>query len=530
MKAIFAFLLLGLTTLVAEPLIIPKPQQMQYNPNGEFVLKNGATWSAPRAFGNEIMYLTQTLQKNAGIKLRRGKRNADIVIQPVKAEELGDEGYRLLITPKQIQIQARRPAGAFYAIQTILQMMPAEIVKPAGLNGPIKLPLVKIQDKPRFSWRALLLDEGRYFKGKEAVLSILDQMAALKMNIFHWHLTEDQGWRIEIKKYPKLTEIGSKRRDSQIGGWNSEARSGVPHEGFYTQKEIIEIVRYAMQRHITIVPEIGMPGHAQAAIASYPILGTDPDPNVEVSTIFGKMPEVYNPAKESTYQILSDILDEVCRLFPGPVIHTGGDEVRFDKWKASKEVQAMMKEKNLKTMADVQIYFTNRMSKIIEEKGRRMMGWNEIMGDDLHGFLQGGQTADAATLSKTAIVQFWKGGKDLALKAIRKGHDVVNSYHSSTYLDYGHGLDVAYAFDPIFEGLEPEFHDKVLGFGTQMWGEWIPTRDNMEHRIYPRLAAYGEIGWTELENKNYDDFIKRVQTYRKRWDLLGIKYNGGQIK
>jgi hexosaminidase len=369
------------------------------------------------------------------------------------------------------------------------------------------------------------LREARYFKGMKVVKSLLDQMAIHKMNVFHWHLTDDQGWRVEIKKYPRLTEVGSQRKDSQIGFWNSPKRSGKPHAGFYTQGQIKEIVAYAAERHITMVPEIEMPGHASAAAAAYPELSTKRVP-VEVATVFGKHTVSFNPADENVYRILSEILDEIAELFPSEVIHIGGDEVRFDHWKQSDEVKQLMEREGFKSVADVQIYFTNRMSRIIEAKGRRMMGWNEILGDDLHGFLKG-QTRDKAFLSPNAIVHFWKGNADLATRAIRAGYAVVNSWHSYTYLDYSYKqipLSKAYHFDPVFNGLESKYHDKIKGLGCQMWGEWIPKAVHMEWQVYPRLSAYAEVGWTARERKDYEDFQGRMKSQARRWDIQGVGY------
>lgn len=512
-----------------EPAMIPKPQEMEVG-SGTFKINKSITISADKSFSKEARFLAKILKQTANVKISFNKKGS-INFSKVSSKLIKDEGYSLTISPKNINIKASSKAGAFYAVQTILQMLPAEVSANKKVTLPLTLPIVKIKDYPRFAWRAFMLDEARHFKGEKEVKKLLDQMAQLKMNVFHWHLTDDQGWRIEIKKYPKLTTIGSKRKDTQRGGWGNAKRAGEPHEGFYTQKQIREIVNYAAARHITIVPEIGMPGHASAAVAAYPELGTARR-EIEVPVVFGKMYDTYNAADEKVYKILSDILDEVCGLFPSKVIHVGGDEVRFDQWKQSDEVKAMMKREGLKTMADVQIYFTNRMSKIIEKKGRRMMGWNEIMGDDLHGFLRGGQTGSAATLSKDAVIHFWKGSADLATKAIKKGHDVINSWHSYTYLDYGYGsisLGKAYNFDPIIPGLESQYHSAIKGFGCQMWGEWIPTVERMEYQVYPRIAAYAEVGWTELENKSWPAFKKSMIKQEKKWDLVGIKYAKGLV-
>ena len=278
-----------------------------------------------------------------------------------------------------------------------------------------------------------------------------------------------------------------------------------------------------------------MPGHASAAIAAYPELGTKHE-QIQVPTQWGVLPSCYNPADENVYRVLGDILDEVIALFPGEVIHIGGDEVRFDHWQESDEVQALMKREGLKTLADVQIYFTNRISWMIKQKGRRMMGWNEILGEDLHGFLKDGQTAQTAPtgiLSPNTIVHYWKGKKKRSMgdigKALKRGHDLVNSFHRFTYLDYSYGnigLQDAYKFNVIPKKLNPKYHSQILGLGCQMWGERIPTVKRLEFQVYPRIAAYAETGWTQPEQKDFLDFSKRLEAQLQRWDFEGIRYGG----
>jgi len=479
--------------------------------------------------------LTQCLRPGTGYALHvsqgTSQSNSFSLALDAQLKNLGSEGYQLIVGKEDVRIKAFQPAGLFYGIQSFRQLLPAAIVSSSVVSEqPWRIPVCSIRDQPRFAWRAFLLDEARHFKGMAVVKQLLDQMASLKMNVFHWHLTDDQGWRIEIKQYPRLTGVGSKRKDTQVGGWNSPKRSGKPHEGFYTQAQIKEIVQYAKDRHITIMPEIEMPGHASAACSAYPELGTSHEP-IEVPVVFGKLVSCYNAADENVYHMLSAILDEVVSLFDSPVIHIGGDEVRFDHWKQSEQIKALMQREGLKTLADVQIYFTNRMSWIIQNKQRRMMGWNDIMGDDLHGFLKDGQVAQAATLANDTVIHFWKGSPELAKKAINRGHEVVNSWHVYTYLDYNYKsipLKKAYEFDPMFQGLSPEQQSKVLGLGCQMWGEWIPSVTDMERQVYPRIAAYAEVGWTETAHKNFADFQQRMKHQYKRWDRMDIQYQSGQ--
>ena len=442
-------------------------------------------------------------------------------------ENLADEGYELTITEDKILICAKNTTGWFYGTQTLMQLCSynADFSK---YEKQLTLKEVTIKDAPNFKWRAFMLDEARYFKGMEQVKLLLDEMAFLKMNVFHWHLVDDQGWRIEIKKYPKLTEIGSKRKSTQIGPlqWESPIQSAEPHEGFYTQEEIREIINYAKDRHITIVPEIEMPGHSTAAIASYPWLGTSKK-ETEVPIKFGVGKDVFDVTNERTNQFLKDVLEEVMALFPSEVIHIGGDEVKYNHWKSSESVQKYMKEKNLATPADLQVYFTNNISKYLESKGRRMMGWNEIMGHNLHEYQDKNDTKTSQKLAEKSIVHFWKGDVKLAETAARNGYEIVNSLHNFTYLDYTYKnlpLSKAYSFDPIPEKLDEKYHDKIIGLGCQMWGEWIPTNGDMHYKVFPRIAAYAEIGWTAKKRKDFTFFKTALKNLQKRWTAKEIYF------
>ncbi len=521
--------------------IIPRPLEMQVV--GErFQLNQGSAIHAETNFHQEAEYLAQRLRVATGYPLAVNPLSSSssyqsisntVVLVSDSSRELGKEGYSLTVTADRIVIKAGKAAGAFYGIQTLLQMLPAEIFSETRVAGvDWSVPGVRVKDKPRFGWRAYLLDEARWFKGMETVKRLMDQLALHKMNVFHWHLTDDQGWRIEIKRYPGLTKIGSRRKDTQTGGWRSEERTGEPHEGFYTQEQIREIVRYAAVRHITIIPEIEMPGHASAAIAAYPEMGTS-GRVIEVPVTFGKKYDTFNVADERVYTFLENILEEVMTLFPSQVIHIGGDEVRFDHWLASPWIKALMEKENLSGPAQVQLYFTNRMSRFLESKGRRMMGWNEILGDDLHGFIKsagGKEVVDESggrQLAENAVVHFWKGSLALAERAVKDGHDIVNSLHSETYLDYSYediSLETAYNFEPVPSGLDEQYHSHVIGSGCQMWGEWIPTRERLEYQTFPRLSAYAEVGWTVREKRVLQDFLQRLKAHKKRWDIQDIGY------
>jgi hexosaminidase len=459
-------------------------------------------------------YLAVELGKQ-GISTGSG---ANIVLATAdQPNNLGEEGYRLVAKNKSITISANGDRGCFYGIQTLLQMVKGTSV-----------PAVTIEDTPAFGWRAFMLDEARYFHGEIFVKQILDEMARLKMNILHWHLTDDAGWRIEIKKYPKLTEIGAKRKDTEIGTWKSGKTAGEPHSGFYSQEQIKEIVAYAAERNITIVPEFEIPGHASSAIASYTWLGTA-GKEIEVPVTFGRHYDNYDVTKPEVIQFIKDVLTEIFVLFPSEVIHIGGDEVGYKVWEESASVRKYMNEKGLETPADLQIYFTNNISKFIEQNGRRMMGWNEITGRNIHkDFAEKNNDSEAETeLAKNVVVHFWKGDINLINDATQKGYSIVNSLHLNTYLDYSYqdiDLEKAYGFNPVPGDLDKKYHKNIFGLGCQMWSEWTPTNSDVEHQTFPRIAAYAEIGWTNKDNKDYSRFRKSMDNLTLIWDELNITY------
>ncbi|WP_209405022.1 beta-N-acetylhexosaminidase [Pseudozobellia sp. WGM2] len=509
--------------------VVPRPNSISFN-EGSYEISKNVTINASNELKSEALHLAEVLKSGFGVapKIRKNRGDIELIIDVSLFDELGEEGYTMNIDDDGILIEAADASGIFYGIQTFRQLLPPEFEFGESKN-PVILPKLKIVDRPRFSWRTFMLDESRHFKGTATVKKLLDQMALVKMNIFHWHLTDDQGWRIEIKKYPKLTEIGSKRNDTQTAR-KSDLRTGEPHGGYYTQKEIREIIDYAKKRHITIVPEIEMPGHAMAAVASYNWLGTL-GTTKEVSETFGKMDDSFDITNPKVVRFLKDVLDEVMKLFPGSVIHIGGDEVNFEPWLKNKSMVSFMKDKDLQSPMDLQISFTNDISNYIDEAGKRMMGWNEIMGHNVHE--DRGHTAVNASekLAPSAIVHFWKGDLELVNRAVEDGYDVVNSNHWDTYLDYTYKrlpLEKSYAFDPVPEGLEEQYHSKIKGLGTQMWSEWVPTVQSMEKQIFPRLAAYSEVGWTVLKQKSFVDFQKALAELKTIWKLEGIEFYENQ--
>ena len=508
--------------------IIPQPQEIIWGEDS-FTVNKQIKIAYLSNYPEIAAILQNQIEQTLGYRLEiiESQKSETDVVEFKLDTKLAKEAYELSISEAGIQITASGKAGWFYGVQSLLQLSFAYTDQEQDVLS-LKIPELLIKDAPRFSWRAFMLDEARYFKGMDQVKMLLNEMAYLKMNVFHWHLVDDQGWRIEIKKYPKLTEIGSTRKSSQVGPlkWNSPIQSAEVHEGFYTQEQIKEIVDYALERHITVVPEIEMPGHSSAAIASYSWLGTAKE-EIDVPIRFGVGKDVYDVGDLKVQQFLTDVLDEVMDLFPSKVIHIGGDEVKYSHWKASESVQAYMKEHGLDTPAELQVYFTNGISQYLQSKGRRMMGWNEIMGHNLHEYQDEADTKSDQELAKETVVHFWKGDVALATVSASNGYEIVNSLHSETYLDYDYKaipLIRAYAFDPVPADLDPEYHDKVIGTGCQMWGEWIPTNGHMHFLTFPRIAAYAEVGWTEKEHKNFDNFESALQHLKRGWEEKGIYY------
>lgn len=477
---------------------------------------------------NEAQHLQKHLSKilSAKIPLVKLAPKNKAVIALTYQKGMQKEAYELNISKHKILIKASKPEGWFYGVQTLIQLIDTHPLK----NKKITLASLTIKDNPRFSWRAFMLDEARHFKGKKHVKSLLDEMAYLKMNTFHWHLTDDAGWRIEIKKYPKLTSVGAYRKSTRVSNgkrWDSKIESGTPHGGFYTHEDIKEIIAYAKKRHINIVPEIEMPGHASAAIAAYPWLSVA-NKQIEVPTRFGVFYDVYNVASPKVYHFIVDVLNEVMALFPSPVIHIGGDEIKYKQWKESKEVQAYMKKNNISSPADLHVFFTNRIAKNITKKGRRMMGWNDIMGKNLHHYQDETENATGEVeLSKNTVVHFWKGDIKLMTAAAREGFELVNSVHTHTYLDYDYGytpITKSYNFNPIPKDLEPKYHSKIIGTGCQMWSEWLPTIGELHYQVFPRIAAYAAVGWERADNRNYERFEIALKPILDRWKNKGIYY------
>ncbi|MCE2766379.1 MAG: beta-N-acetylhexosaminidase, partial [Fimbriimonadaceae bacterium] len=398
-----------LTTLLAFAntiAIIPQPSIVIPQPGG-FDLNAQTVISADKGLANVATRLREYWKTGTGLELPNGSSTSNVIrIKLDSKAKLGEEGYRLTVDPQMVEIVAAKPAGAFYAVQSLRQLLPADSFGNKKSSQKLVVPSVIIEDVPRFSWRGSMLDTGRHFMPKEAIKKYIDTLALHKLNVFHWHLTEDQGWRLEIKKYPKLTSVGSTRSKTMLK-YSPAEYENKPYGGFYTQQDAKEIVKYAAERYVTVVPEIEMPGHSQAAIAAYPELGNTKD-QLEVANKWGVVTHVYNP-ELTTIKFLQDVLDEVMAIFPSKYIHIGGDECPKDEWKASPRVQQLIKERGLKDEHEMQSWFIGQMDKYLASKGRNLIGWDEI--------LEGGLAPGAAVMS-------WRGEAG-GIAAAKAKHNAV---------------------------------------------------------------------------------------------------------
>lgn len=425
---------------------------------------------------------------------------------------LGSEGYKLAVSPSSITIKANQLSGLFYGVQTLRQLFPP---------GVIEIPAVEITDWPRFPWRGIMLDVGRHFFSVDFIKHLLDVMAFHKLNVFHWHLTEDQGWRIAIKKYPKLTRLGSKRSASPIPS-SRDQLDGVPYKGFYSQKQIKEIVSYAASRYITVVPEIEMPGHSVAALASYPELGCTGGP-YHVRNYWGIEDDVYCAGNEQVYGFLEDVLDEVLALFPFNFIHIGGDECPKERWHNCPKCQAVIHTNNLKDEHELQSYFIGLVEKYLNSKNRRIIGWDEI--------LEGGLAPNASVMS-------WRGMEG-GIIAAREGHDVVMTPTKCCYFDYYQSIDVnheppaiggiipletVYSFDPIPPECTADEARHILGSQGNLWTEYISTPEQAEFMLFPRTCALAEVLWSKLEGRYYPEFVQRLGKFTAFLDNMAVNY------
>jgi hexosaminidase len=545
MKSTIATLCLSLLTAAVfaqasnVPAIIPLPQSMELR-DGTFQITAGTHVYRDHDSRATARFLTERLRTSTGFQIEGSRRFFDsaaipgaILLTTQNADtNLGPEGYELTVTTNSVVIRAPAQAGLFYGVQTLFQLLPPEIYSTNQVeNVSWQIPCVEIKDWPRFQWRGFMLDVSRHFFNKSEVETLLDAMAMHKMNVFHWHLTDDHGWRIEIKKYPKLTEVGAWRKEAGFGfdpklttAYGPDGRYG----GFYTQEDIRDVVKFAAARHITIVPEIEMPGHSTAALSAYPQFSCTGGP-FEPSTTAGIFNGIYDPAKEETFQFLADVIAEVAPLFPGKYFHIGGDEVPKDTWHNSADCQALMKREGLKNEEELQSYFVRRIEKIVEANGHSMIGWSEI--------LQGG-------LPQNAAVMDWIGG---AKEAAIAGHDVVMTPTAYCYFDFCQSTNQAaepkaadwggplplnkiYAFEPMPTNVPTELQSFVLGAQGNLWTEQISNFKQAEYMTFPRACALAEVTWSAKDARNWDDFMRRLQVQVRRLDELNINYRHAAVE
>jgi hexosaminidase len=508
--------------------IVPQPVRMTAQP-GQFELTARTVIWTDAGSAPVARQLAGYLAPATGFTFRlqstgNAPARAIVLRRDPTLKDIGPEGYRLDVRPTGIVARAPHAAGLFYAVQTIRQLLPPEIFRDARVDGVRWLmPSISIEDYPRFPWRGGHLDVGRHFMPREFVKKYIDLLALHKLNTFHWHLTEDQGWRLEIDRYPRLTEVGAWRKETLVGRNRTpgEARfDGRPHGGFYTQDDAREIVAYAKARFITVVPEIEMPGHAVAAIAAYPELGVTGEP-VDVATTWGVFSDILN-AEPATITFMQNVLKEVIDIFPGPYIHIGGDEAEKSKWKASARIQARIKALGLKDEHELQSWFIRQMDAFLVAHDRRLVGWDEI--------LEGG-------LAENAVVMSWRGTAG-GVEAARAGHDVVMAPTSHTYFDYAQSkapgepltassylpLETVYAFEPIPAELERQFARHVLGAQGQLWTEYMPTPKHVEYQAFPRMSALAEVVWSPREARNYAAFLERLAPHLERLRVLDVNH------
>lgn len=518
-------------------LLIPKPSSVEIL-DGRFKIDSKTTVTAPMELTSEGEFLANYLSKASDFAIAFNKNEKGIIKLKLDNSLSSDEAYHLIVNYDEVVISGKTPKAVFYGIQTLRQLVST------NYNDEFTIPTTQIYDSPRFGYRGMHLDVSRHFFSTEFIKRYIDLLAMHKMNTFHWHLTEDQGWRIEIKKYPKLTEIGAWRNGTIVGHYPGTENNNEKHGGFYTQEEVKEIVAYAAKQHITIIPEIELPGHSSAAIAAYPFLSCFPEEptiikngmisegskeaqaNGQIKLVqesWGIYNDVYCAGNEETFEFVENVLEEVMTLFPSKFIHIGGDECPKANWKRCPKCQKRKAEEGLADEHELQSYFITRVEKFVNSKGKNIIGWDEI--------LEGG-------LAPNATVMSWRGNTG-GIAASRANHKVIMSPNSHCYFDHYQSEDrdseplaiggflpveKVYAFDPIPEELEEDKHQYILGGQANLWTEYIPTEAQAEYMLLPRLTALSEVLWTAKEDKNYDDFKNRLNDFRAVYDDLGVNY------
>jgi hexosaminidase len=502
---------------------------------GTYTLPKSIAINAPSSANAISDLMAGKLRITTGRVVYFTKNKPSIDLQIINDANLGTEGYTLDINEKGIQLKANANAGLFFGWQTVMQLLPSAVyANSLQANTNWSLPYVSIIDKPRFGWRGMMLDVSRHFFSKEDVKTFIDDMARYKYNRFHWHLTDDQGWRIEIKSLPKLTSVGAWRAERK-GKWMNIATPAIDepktYGGFYTQEDIKEVVAYAKARFIEVIPEVDIPGHSLAMNTAYPFLSTTPNYPFQVNAgdeimdweglnghVTAEIDNSLDPSNETVYEYLDKIFGEIAPLFPFEYIHMGGDENAKNNWEKSANVQALMKKEGLKNQNEVQSYFVRRVQKIINSKGKKMMGWDEI--------LEGGLSGDATVMS-------WRGVKG-GIEAAKQGHQVVMSPNDYNYIDFYQGeltaegkvyrglrMKTTYSFEPVPAGVDPSL---ILGNQANQWSEQIFDMRYAQYMTWPRGLAVAETGWSPKEKKNWISFTKKVESQFEKLDAANVRY------
>ncbi|MEJ5963492.1 beta-N-acetylhexosaminidase [Pedobacter immunditicola] len=526
LNSLIAFLLISSAATAQLPDLIPQPVEMKAGlASNQFTLNsNTIVLTSDTALRKSAAYLTGFIQQHYHLSLdtaiyatNEKRKNVISLIRTASVPPNLNQ-YTLSVVKNAITISAATDEGIFYGVQTLLQLLPVDTTV-----SNYKIAAVDITDYPRFDYRGMHLDVSRHFFDVAFVKKYIDYLAMHKLNYFHWHLTDDHGWRIEIKKYPELTEIGAWRNGTIIGLYPGKGNDGIRYGGYYTQEEIKEVVKYATDRYITVIPEIEMPGHSLPVLAAFPALSTTPAIPKKVAEtwgIFNKFNNVLLPS-EQTFTFLEDVLTEVMELFPSPYIHIGGDECAKIWWKQSAFTQKLIKEKGLKDENGVQSYFIHRIEEFVNSKGKTIIGWDEI--------LDGG-------LAPNAIVMSWRGEKG-GIAAAKQKHKVIMTPENAMYFNHSQfmkddsltankfiPLEVVYHYDPVSASLAPEDEQYIWGGQGNLWSEYISNPAKVEYMLFPRLDALSEILWSPKNKRNYPDFKRRLKTQFKRYDLLNINY------
>jgi len=533
---LLAFISGGMLLHAQQPAIIPAPVSTIWQ-DGKFIIDKHTVLIADAADSSSAGFFNTYLQQIYGMRLPvlpTGEQPQTDYIRLYSAAAPGDgegrEGrYTLRVAPGSVTINGDTHSGVFYGMQTLLQLLPVSpyvalssgpAVRVGAQSGGLSIPAVSIEDYPRFAYRGLHLDVGRHFFPVSFIKKYIDYIALHKMNYFHWHLTEDQGWRIEIKKYPRLTEVGSCRSNTIIGHFPGTGNDSTPHCGYYTQEEIKEVVKYAADRYITILPEIELPGHSSAALTAYPWLGCTGGP-YKVQGTWGVFKDVYCAGNDSVFTFLEDVLDEVMALFPSKLIHIGGDECPKDSWKVCPKCQKRIKDNGLKDENGLQSYFVQRIEKYLNSKGRQIIGWDEI--------LEGG-------LAPNATVMSWRGEQG-GIDAAKQNHDVIMTPGEYVYFDHSQlqnddsltiggylPLEKVYQYEPVPPGLTEAESKHIRGAQANVWTEYISNTRKVEYMLLPRLSALSEVLWSPKEKRSWPDFVRRLQTQYIRYQLWKANY------